>query len=114
MIKISVMVITVGIGLWCGWSDSYGAFYIAVLVQAVNNMYDSSAFLSGYTRFVTVFHVIAFGGALFSAIFAVIHFTNNGNVVDAIGFVIAISIALSVPIIHFGIEVYSMIRHNRY
>lgn len=114
MVKIAVMVITIGIGLWCGWTDSYGAFYIAVLVQAVNNLYDSSAFLGGYTRFVTVFQIIAFLGALVSAVLAVIHFTNGGSVVDSPCFVIGIAIVLSIPILHFGIEVYSLVRHNRY
>ena len=114
MVKIAVMIITVAIGLWCGWSDSYSAFYIAVLVQAVNNLYDSSAFLGGYTRFVTVFQIMAFLGALGSAVLAIVHFTSRGSVVDSRGFVIGIAIALSIPIVHFGIEVYSMIRDDRY
>ena len=108
------MIITVAIGLWCGWSDSYSAFYIAVLVQAVNNLYDSSAFLGGYTRFVTVFQIMAFLGALGSAVLAIVHFTSRGSVVDSRGFVIGIAIALSIPIVHFGIEVYSLVRNNRY
>ena len=114
MVKIAVMIITVAIGLWCGWSDSYSAFYIAVLVQAVNNLYDSSAFLGGYTRFVTVFQIMAFLGALGSAVLAIVHFTSRGSVVDSRGFVIGIAIALSIPIVHFGIEVYSLVRNNRY
>lgn len=59
MIKIAAMTITIGIGLWCGWTDSYSAFYIAVLVQAVNNLYDSSVFLKDYTKFITVFQLLA-------------------------------------------------------
>ena len=114
MVKIAVMIITVAIGLWCGLSDSYSAFYIAVLVQAVNNLYDSSAFLGGYTRFVTVFQIMAFLGALGSAVLAIVHFTSRGSVVDSRGFVIGIAIALSIPIVHFGIEVYSLVRNNRY
>ena len=114
MVKIAVMIITVAIGLWCGWSDSYSAFYIAVLVQAVNNLYDSSAFFGGYTRFVTVFQIMAFLGALGSAVLAIVHFTSRGSVVDSRGFVIGIAIALSIPIVHFGIEVYSLVRNNQY
>ena len=114
MVKIAVMVITISIGLWCGWIDSYSAFYIAVLVQAVNNLYDSSAFFGGYTRFVTAFQIMTFLGALGSAVLAVVHFTNGGSIVDSRNFVIGIAIALSIPILHFGIEVYSLVRHNRY
>lgn len=114
VIKIAVMAITISIGLWCGWTDSYGAFYIAVLVQAINNLYDSSAFLGGYTKFVTIFQLIAFMGALGSAILSIVHFTSKGSVVDTPKFVIGIVIALSVPVVHFGIEVYSMIRQDRY
>ncbi len=114
VIKIAVMAVTISIGLWCGWTDSYSAFYIAVLVQAINNLYDSSAFLGGYTKFVTVFQLLAFLGALASAILSIVHFTSKGNVVDTPGFVITIIAALSIPVVHFGIEVYSLIRQDRY
>ena len=114
VIKIAVMAVTISIGLWCGWTDSYGAFYIAVLVQSINNLYDSSAFLGGYTRFVTIFQLMAFLGALGSGILAIVHFTSQGSVVDASEFVIGIVIALSIPVVHYGIEVYSMIRQDRY
>lgn len=114
MFKIAVMAITIGVGLWCGWTDSYSAFYIAVLVQAINNMYDSSAFLDGYTRFITVFQLLSFIGAVGSLILAIVHFTNQGNVVDTQEFVWGVVIALSIPMIHFGIEVYNMVRQNRY
>lgn len=113
-IKIAVMSVTISIGLWCGWTDSYSAFYIAVLVQSINNLYDSSAFLEGYSKFVTIFQLLAFIGALGSAILSIIHFTSQGSVVDTPKFVIGIAIALSVPMVHFGIEVYSMIRQNRF
>ena len=114
MIKIAVMLVTIGIGLWCGWIDSYGSFYVAVLVQAVNNIYDSSGFLEGYTRFITIFQVISFLGAVLSAILAIVHFTTGGSIVDSIIFVIGIVLMLSVPLLHFGIEAYCMIRENQY
>jgi hypothetical protein len=112
--KIAIMTVTVSIGLWCGWSDSYSSFYIAVLVQSINNLYDSSAFFAGYTKFITTFQLIAFVGALISAILSIIHFTKYGSIVDNLECVIGIAIALSIPIVHFGIEVYSMIRQDRY
>ncbi len=114
MIKIALMVITISIGLWCGWTDSYSAFYIAVLVQAINNLYDASAFLGGFTKFITIFQLLAFIGALVSVILSIVHFTMKGNIVDSPAFVIGIVIALSIPVVHFGIEVYSMIRQDRY
>lgn len=114
VIKIAVMAVTISIGLWCGWTDSYSAFYIAVLVQSINNLYDSTAFLEGYTRFITIFQLLSFLGALGAGILSIVHFTSKGSVVDTPGFVIGIAIALSVSVVHFGIEVYSMIRQNRY
>jgi hypothetical protein len=113
-IKMSVMIVTISIGLWCGWTDSYGSFYIAALVQAVNNLYESSSFLGGYTKFVTVFQFIAFCGALCSVIISIIHFTNGGTVVDNLRFVCLIIMLLSIPVLHFGIEIYNMIREGRY
>ena len=38
--NFALMAITIGIGLWCGASDSYGSFYIAVLIQSINNMFN--------------------------------------------------------------------------
>lgn len=114
VIKIAVMAITISIGLWCGWTDSYSAFYIAVLIQAINNLYDSSFFLGDYTRFVIVFQLLAFVGALGSAILSIVHFTSQGSIVDAPPFVVGVVIALSIPVVHFGIEVYSMLRQDRY
>lgn len=114
VIKASVMLVTLSIGLWCGWQDSYSSFYIATLVQAVNNLYDSSGFLEGYTKTITIFQLIAFVGALVAAILSIIHFTDGGNIVDTQQCVIGITLALSIPILHFVIEIYSMIRQNRY
>lgn len=114
MFKIAVMVFTVIIGLWCGWCDSYSAFYIAVLVQAVNNFYDASAFLKGYTKSITVFQTLAFIGALASSILSIIHFTDKGSIVDTRKWVLIVVAALSIPIIHYGIEAYIMIRQDRY
>ena len=114
LIKIAVMCITIAIGLWCGWTDSFGSFYIAALVQAVNNIYDACAFFGGYTKFITVFQIVAFFGAIMSAIFAIIHFTSQGSFVDSSRFVIAVCIALSIPVLHFLIEVYNMVREDQY
>lgn len=65
-------------------------------------------------RFVTIFQLTAFLGALGSGILSIIHFTNQGSVVDGSEFVAGIVIALSVPVVHYLIEVYSMIRNDRY
>ena len=114
LMKIAVMSVTIVIGLWCGWNDSYSSFYVAVLVQAVNNIYDSSAFLEGYTRYITIFQVISFLGAMVSAIIAVIYFASGGTVVITLCWVIGIVIMLSIPVVHFGVEVYCLLRDNRY
>ena len=53
-VKVALMSITVFIGLLCGYHDSYNSFYIAVLVQAANNAYDSFGLLNGYNRFITI------------------------------------------------------------
>lgn len=114
VVKIAVMIITVSIGLWCGYHDSYGSFYMAVFVQAVNNLYDSAMFLGGYNKFITVFHVLSFGGALISLIFAIVHCTINGSAVDTTGHVYFAVAALSLPVLHFIIEVYFIIRQGRF
>lgn len=113
-VKISVMMCTIGIGLWCGWHDSFSAFYIASLVQAISNMHNSYEFLKGYNRFVTIFQFSAFIGALVTAILSIIHFAPGGNFVDTKFCLTLISICLSISILHFLIEVYLMFRNDSY
>lgn len=112
--KLAVMSITISIGLWCGWHDSYGAFYIAVLIQAINNMYDSFSFLKGYTKFVTFFQIATFIGALVSFIISIIHFAPGGKTVDSRGCLFFTCVFLSVPVIHYGIEISCMLRDENY
>lgn len=114
VVKFAIMCCTIGIGLWCGWHDSYGAFYIAVLVQAINNMYDSFGLLKGYNKFITYFQFASFLGALIAAILAIIHFAPGGSCVDTGKCLLLVSICLSIPLIHLGIEAYLMIRNDLY
>lgn len=111
-VKLAVMFCTIGIGLWCGWHDSFSAFYIASLVQAISNMYDSFEFLKGYNKFITIFQFLAFIGALVTAILSIIHFAPGGNCVDTKFCLALISVCLSIPVIHFVIEAYLMIRND--
>lgn len=112
--KMAVLTITISIGLWCGWKDSYGAFYVAVLVQAINNVYDAAYYLqSGYNKFIVVFQLFAFGGAIISFIIAIIFFT-GAEPIGSIYFMVCTVMMLSVPLIHFGIELYIMLRKGNY
>ena len=112
--KLAVMFCTIGIGLWCGWHDSFSSFYIASLVQAISNMYDSFEFLKGYNKFITIFQFLAFIGGLVTAILSIIHFSPGGDYVDTKFFLVLISICLTIPVLHFAIEVYLMIRNDLY
>lgn len=112
--KCTVMLITVGIGLWCGWHDSYSSFYIAALVQAVNNAYESFPFLSGYNKSITGFYLLSILGSVVSFIISIIHFTPDGTCVDNIRFVIGITMLLCIPIVHLGIEIYDMWRKGQF
>lgn len=113
-VKFAIMCFTIAIGLWCGGHDSYGAFYIAVLVQAINNMYDSFGLLKGFNKFITSFQFATFVCALTAAILAIIHFAPGGSCVDTVTCLAVVSILLSIPVIHLGIEAYLMIRNDLY
>lgn len=113
-IKLSVMACTTVIGLWCGWHDSFSAFYIASLMQAINNMHDSFEFLKGYNRFITFFQFLAFIGALTTAILSIIHFAPNGDYVDTKFCLILISVCLSIPILHFSVEALLILHNDLY
>lgn len=114
LIKFVIILFTSCIGLWCGWNDSYGSFYIAVLVQAINNMYEATVYFKGYSRFITIFQVMSFVLGAVAVILSIIHFTDGGKVVDNIKMVLAISFALSIPVLHYAIEAYNIIRKEQY
>ena len=111
-VKVALMSITVFIGLLCGYHDSYNSFYIAVLVQAANNAYDSFGLLNGYNRFITILQFLSFLGAIASIVIAILSFAGvlTGSPVQAY---IVIGM-LSVPILHFLIEIFVMIITEKY
>ena len=111
-VKIGVMFATVTVGLWCGRRDSFSAFYVAVLVQAVNNAYESYGLMSGYNRFITGFHILSFLGAIVSAVAAVLYFA--GAAVGVPQCMYAVVVLLSVPILHFFIEAICLFVNGTY
>lgn len=114
MAKCLIMLATVLIGLWCGYYDSYDSFYIAVMIQAFNNIYDSFGFLTGYNRLITGFQSASFCAAGLAAIASVIHFTKYGAWLNTKGVLITVGIFLCIPIVHWGIEAYLMFRNDLY
>lgn len=108
VVKMSVMILTTGIGLFCGATDSYESFYIAVFMQSINNMYDSFPYLQGYTKFITTFHLLSFIGSLAMCLLSAIYFFSSVTTMESNSIVIIFSIILSVPIIFYGIEIINM------
>lgn len=112
LVKSGLMSATIAISLYCGFTASYSAFYVAVLVQALNNGYESFELLSGYNRFITAFHTFSFLGAVASAILAVLFF--SGAPLGGLKLVSCITIALSIPVIHFLIEAFILWKSGKY
>lgn len=114
LVKIGVLVITIGIGLWMG-SSSFDAFYIAAFIQAINNMYDDSSFFKEYTRWITIYHVVSFFGSLGSLIVFFIHLQGGTeNLADNNICMYIVAAVLSLPILYLMIELYKVIRDERY
>lgn len=112
LVKFFIMSATIVIGLYCGFSDSYAAFYVAALIQAINNSYESFELLKGYNKFITAFHTVSFVGAGGSIILAILFFA--GAPLNCLGYVLGITIALSVPVLHFLIEVFILWWSGKY
>ena len=77
-------------------------------------MHDSFEYLKGYNKFITVFEFLAFVGGLLTAILSIIHFAPGGNCVDTEIFLVLVSMFLSIPVLHFVIEVYLLFRNDSY
>lgn len=103
--KLAVMTLTVVIGLSVGGADSYKGFYIAALVQSINNVYDAVPYLEGYSKFVTGFQILSFLGGVASFVISIIQFTDAGAWTNNDIIVGIVCGMLSIPIIHLGIEI---------
>ena len=115
LIKFTIMVISIVIGIWISLEgESYDSFYIASLLQAINNMYDSFGFLNGYSRFTTTFHVFSFLGALLTLLLSIMHFVSNKNFMDTYFFFVFVIALLSIPILYLSIEIYVQLRYGKY
>lgn len=112
LIKILIMATSTVIGLYCGMTDSYAAFYVAALIQAINNAYESFELLAGYNRLITAFHAVSLLGAGASAILALLFF--SGAPVDCCVWVLCIAVALSIPTVHFITEACILWRSGKY
>ena len=96
-IKLCVMIITVGIGLWCGNHDSYKAFYIAAFVQAVNNIHDAYPYLKmSYCKLVLIFQLLSIILGTCVLVLSVLSFA--GAKVSNFFCLFCVTGALSVPI----------------
>ncbi len=103
---------TIIVGMYCGVTTSSSAFYIAVLIQACNNVYESYGLLEGYNKLVTTFHTISFIGALISAMLAILFFA--GAHLTHWGIMLGVSIALVIPAAHFLFEAYILWNSGKY
>lgn len=110
--KSGVSLITIAIGLYCGINDSHTSFYIASLVQAINNVYDSFSYLSGYNPYITFFHLASFLSAIFVCIISIIHFSSG--YFTGIKTEIAVVVCLCIPVIHFLSEIVIKFFQGRY
>ena len=112
LVKICLLSATIIIGLYCGLTNSYSAFYVAVLIQAINNVYESFELLTGYNKFITAFQAISFIGAGISAILAILFFCNAHLGCHMCVWIVAI--ALSIPVLHFLIESFILWQAGKY
>lgn len=110
--KAALTITTIIIGLYCGYIDSYTAFYVAVLIQALNNAYESYGLMKGYNRAITVFQTLAFLGAIASGIIAILSFA--GGEVNTSFHVWLVVAMLSIPVVHFLIEAVCLLVEGRY
>lgn len=112
--KFALLTVTVFIGLWCGIKGSYAAFYIAALIQALNNAYDAFGYLSVYDTVTKAAQAFIFLFAVAVFIISIIHFTEGGEIMDNSGCLIFTTISLSMPIVFWGSESVYLIFQKKY
>ncbi|MBQ7718764.1 MAG: hypothetical protein IJT38_05635 [Clostridia bacterium] len=112
--KFGVLLVTLIIGLACGYKDSYASFYLTVMVQSLANSYDSASYLKGYDIHITVGYVLVFIFSVIAFTIAVLHFTAFGKMCDNKIFVIIIGIILSAPLVISCVQAYLLIKNKQY
>lgn len=115
VIQLGLLLIAIIIGIISAWNfNDYATFYIAVLLQAINNCYDASKYLQGYTLLITLYGIIYFLISVGCGILSILHFTEMKNYVDVEFFRNSAIIGLSLPVVALLTGIYVAIRSNRY
>lgn len=112
LVKAALTTVTIVIGLRCGYRDSYTAFYVAVLIQAINNAYESYGLMKGYNKGIIVYQTLAFLGATASGIIAILSFA--GFDVNTSFYMWLVAVLLSIPVVHFLIEAVCLFFEGKY
>ena len=112
--KVLTSICVLVISLWFGLRDSHTSFYIAVLVQSINNFYESFLFLFGYTKYVTIFNLISCCLSVITFHCSVIYLGDSTSSLQNSCLVYIISLFLFVPIAYFISEAFYMIRDNKF
>ncbi|WP_164174628.1 hypothetical protein [Ruminococcus flavefaciens] len=115
IIKIIITIANVVIGVWCGLSDKpklIAAFYVAILLQAIDTTYEYLSFLSENKRnvirwFRNTIALLALvqGFAIISSLYCISNSVNNG----LISIVLCILISLPALLLVYEL-VYHMIK----
>lgn len=112
--KILTSICALVISLWFGFMDSYTSFYIAVLVQSINNFYESFLFLFGYTKYIKIFNLIACCLSVTAFLCSVIYLGDSVSFLQNSCSIRIIILLLFVPIAYFISEAVCMIRDDKF
>ena len=111
--KLILLVISIGVGIFCGINDSPSAMYVTVLLQGVSNIHDSFQYLSGYSRFITIKELLVIIAATISILFAIFHFSEWTFSTTKTAYII-VALCISLPVISVLSEIWRLLRNNNF
>lgn len=105
--KLGTVVLTIIVGLLCGYYASFAAFYVAAMIQAVNNGYDAVVSMNR-GGFHTFMHLLTFLGSLAVFIMAVSYFAIGvlGKYLGTERAALVAACLLGIPALHMLVEVF--------
>ena len=109
--KFITLLITMSISLVFAFLEGdYRSFFITVLIQAINNVYEGFEFFDGYSAYIVRFQLISVISAVLVFIISVLVVLGI-EVFLNVFFVVFVVIALSIPVLFYGVELHRALKN---
>lgn len=113
VLKLILPLISVGVSIYGAVTSSHTIFYITILLQAANNIYEYCFYLSAYIKHIVLKSIGVIITSVLSVLSALLYFSGF-ELLGRQDIKILMIIFVCLPFINVGSEIYRMLRNNEF